>query len=320
MRFHDRSLLGETGIHRSVPRKGRAMDRLEAMSIVLAVAEAGSLSAAARRLNTPPATASRKITELEEHLRAKLFDRSGRRLTFTDSGLSYVAALKRILADPSEADRAASGEFASPTGELIVSAPTELGRLHLIPILAEFLRAYPDIDVRLLLVERIVSLPEAHVDLAVRVGVLPDSRLIALRVGTIRRVVCASPAYLEARGTPKTPEDLAGHDCIVYEGFLGPDVWKFIRIIRQDESPRRTVQYPPFGGRRPDFGSLIASGSDPSGTSDLEFSALRPYCQRVHGQRSLLASLGQNSTGALVPSSPSLQLLRTYPDIGARTP
>jgi len=205
------------------------MDRLEAMSIVLAVAEAGSLSAAARRLNTPPATASRKITELEEQLRAKLFDRSARKLTLTDSGLSYVAALKRILADLSEADRAASGEFASPTGELIVTAPTELGRLHIIPILAEFLRAYPDIDIRLLLVERIVSLPEAHVDLALRVGVLPDSRLIALRVGTIRRVVCASPAYLEARGTPKTPEDLAGHDCIVYEGFLGPDVWKFER-------------------------------------------------------------------------------------------
>ena len=205
------------------------MDRLEAMSIVLAVAEAGSLSAAARRLNTPPATASRKITELEEQLRAKLFDRSARRLTLTDSGVSYVAALKRILGDLSEADRAASGEYAAPTGELIVTAPTELGRLHIIPILAEFLRAYPDIDVRLLLVERIVSLPEAHVDLALRVGVLPDSRLIALRVGTIRRVVCASPAYLEARGTPKAPEDLAGHDFIVYEGFLGPDVWKFVR-------------------------------------------------------------------------------------------
>src|SRR6516164_8669544 len=131
MRFHDRRLLGETGIHPSVPRKGRAMDRLEAMSIVLAVAEAGSLSAAARRLNTPPATASRKITELEEHLRAKLFDRSARKLTLTDSGLSYVAALKRILGDLSEADRAAAGEYTKPTRELIVTAPV-LGRLHLI--------------------------------------------------------------------------------------------------------------------------------------------------------------------------------------------
>src|SRR5215472_15875845 len=123
MRFHDRSLLGETGIHRSAPWKGRAMDRLEAMSIVLAVAEAGSLSAAARRHNTPVATASRKITELEGHLRAKLFDRSARKLTLTDVGLSYVASLKRILADLSEADRTASGEYAVPTGELIVTAP-----------------------------------------------------------------------------------------------------------------------------------------------------------------------------------------------------
>jgi len=107
------------------------MDRLEAMSIVLAVAEAGSLSAAARHLNTPPATASRKITELEQHLRAKLFDRSSRKLTLTDSGLSYVAALKQILADLSEADRAASGEFASPIGELIATAPFGLGCQYL---------------------------------------------------------------------------------------------------------------------------------------------------------------------------------------------
>jgi len=211
------------------------MDRLEGMSIVLAVAEAGSLSAAARRLNTPVATASRKITELEAHLRAKLFDRTARKLTLTDSGLSYVAALKRILADLSEADRAAAGEYMKPTGELIVTAPVGLGRLHLIPILAEFLRAYPDIVIRLVLADPILGLPEDHIDVALRTGELPDSRLIALRLGTIRGVVCASPAYLEARGTPRTPRDLAAHDCIVfdpgfsYEGFGEPHVWKFVR-------------------------------------------------------------------------------------------
>jgi DNA-binding transcriptional LysR family regulator len=205
------------------------MDRLEAMSIVLAVAEAGSLSAAARHLNTPPATVSRKIAELEGHLHAKLFDRSTRKLTLTDSGLSYVAALKRILGDLSEADRAASGEFASPIGELVVTAPVALGRLYLIPILAEFLRTYPEIDVRLILWDRVLSLSDEHIDVALRAGELPDSRLIALRVGTIRRIVCASPAYLEARGTPKTPEDLARHDRITHEVFLGPYVWKFIR-------------------------------------------------------------------------------------------
>ena len=205
------------------------MDRLEAMSIVLAVAEAGSLSAAAHRLNTPVATASRKISELETHLRAKLFDRTARKLALTVAGSSYVAASRRILADLMEAERAASGEYLAPTGELIISAPVNLGRLHLIPILAEFLGVYPKIDIRLLLIDRIVSLPEDHVDVALRVGVLPDSRLIALRVGSVRRVTCASPAYLAARGTPSTPDDLDGHDCIIYEGILAPDAWKFVR-------------------------------------------------------------------------------------------
>src|SRR5215470_13623410 len=121
------------------------------MSIVLAVAEAGSLSAAARRLRAPLATVSRKVADLESHLRAKLFDRSSRALVLTDAGHSYVAAAKRILADVSEAERAATGEYTAPTGELIVTAPVGLGRLHLIPILTDFLRAYPDIDVRLVL-------------------------------------------------------------------------------------------------------------------------------------------------------------------------
>jgi DNA-binding transcriptional LysR family regulator len=202
------------------------MDRLEAMSIVLAVAEAGSLSAAARRLKTPAATASRKITELEEHLRAKLFDRSARTLVLTDAGSSYVAALKRILPDIWEAERAASGEYTAPTGELVVTAPIGLGRIHLVPILAEFLSAYPDITVRLVLGERVLSLPEEHVDVALRIGVLPDSRLMALRLGTIASVVCASPAYLALRGSPATPDELAGHDCIIHEGF---QVWTFAR-------------------------------------------------------------------------------------------
>ncbi len=203
------------------------MDRLEAMSIVLAVAEAGSLSGAARRLNTPPATASRKISELEDHLRVKLFDRSARKLMLTEAGSSYVAALKRILADISEAERSASGEYTAPTGELIVTAPTGMGRMHLIPILAEFLAAYPDISVHLVLGERIVSLPEEHVDVALRIGVLPDSRLMALRLGRTELVVCASPAYLGRRGTPATPGDLAGHDCILYDGVYAPDTWTF---------------------------------------------------------------------------------------------
>jgi DNA-binding transcriptional LysR family regulator len=205
------------------------MDRLEAMSIFLAVVEAGSLSAAARRLKAPLATVSRKVSELEAHLNTKLFNRSSRKLVLTEAGSSYVAACKRILIDVTEAERAASGEYTAPTGELIVTAPVVLGRVHLIPILADFLAAYPDIDVRLLLNDRVVSLLEDQIDVALRLGTLPDSSLIALRLGTIRRVVCASPAYLSGRGTPRTPEDLAGHDCISYAGFLSPDAWTFVR-------------------------------------------------------------------------------------------
>ncbi|HUA56950.1 MAG TPA: LysR family transcriptional regulator [Candidatus Sulfotelmatobacter sp.] len=205
------------------------MDRLDAMSTVLAVVEAGSLSAAARRLNTPLATVSRKVSELETHLRAKLFDRSSRKLVLTDAGTTYVAAAKRILADISEAERVAAGEYTAPTGELIVTAPVGLGRLYVIPLLTDFLRAYPDIDVRLVLADRVISLLEDQVDVALRIGVLPDSSMMATRVGATRRVVCASPTYLAARGTPRAPEDLAGHDCITYAGFVATDVWTFVR-------------------------------------------------------------------------------------------
>lgn len=205
------------------------MDRLEAMSIVLAVADAGSLSAAARRLNTPVATASRKVTELEEHLHVKLFERSTRRLALTDAGAAYVAGSKRVLSDLSEIERAASGEYSAPTGELIVTASSGLGRIHLMPIVAEFLQAYPKINARLILGDRLMSLAEDHIDVALRVGVLPDSRLMARRVGVTQPVICASPAYLAAHGTPRSPEELAAHDCIVFESVPAPTSWSFHR-------------------------------------------------------------------------------------------
>jgi DNA-binding transcriptional LysR family regulator len=204
------------------------MDRLDAMSTFVAVVEAGSLSAAARRLNTPLATVSRNVSELESHLRTKLFNRSSRKLVLTDAGSSYVAACKRILADVREAERAASGEYSAPTGELIVTAPIGLGRLYLIPILADFLKAYPDIKVSLILTDRVLSLFEEQIDVALRLGALSDSSMIAIRVGAIRRMICASPAYLAARGTPRTPDDLARHDCIT-TGLVSPDVWTFVR-------------------------------------------------------------------------------------------
>jgi DNA-binding transcriptional LysR family regulator len=201
------------------------MDRLDSMSILVTVAEAGSFSAAARLLDTPLTTVSRKISDLEGHLKTQLLTRSSRRISLTDAGRSYVAACRRILEDVGEAERIAMGEYTAPKGELSVTAPIVFGRLHLVPVLADFLRAYPDIDVRLTLSNRKVNLTEEGIDAALRVGDLPDSALIATRVGTIRRVFAASPEYLKARGVPQKPADLIGHDCIGVQGFTGSGFW-----------------------------------------------------------------------------------------------
>ncbi|RQH11944.1 LysR family transcriptional regulator [Bradyrhizobium sp. RP6] len=205
------------------------MDRFESMSVVLAVAEAGSLSAAARRQKMPLATVSRKVSELEEHLRTKLFHRSSRVLVPTDAGRSYIAAAKRILADLAEAERVASGEYTTPRGDLSVTTLVALGRLCLQPILAEFLAAFPQVDVQLNLQDRTLNLLDEHIDVALRVGDLADSGLIALRAGEIRRVACASPTYLELRGIPKSPDDLSAHDCISYPPLQSPNIWRFKR-------------------------------------------------------------------------------------------
>jgi len=201
------------------------MDRLDSMSILVTVTEAGSFSAAARLLDTPLTTVSRKISDLEGHLKTQLLTRSSRRISLTDAGRSYVAACKRILEDVGEAERIAAGEYTAPKGELSVTAPIVFGRLHLVPVLADFLQAYPDIDVRLTLSNRQINLTEDGIDAALRVGDLPDSALIATRVGTIRRVFAASPGYLKARGMPQKPADLIGHDCIGVQGFTGSGFW-----------------------------------------------------------------------------------------------
>jgi len=205
------------------------MDRFEAMSIVLAVAEAGSLSAAARRQKTPLATVSRKLSELEAHLHTKLFNRSTRALVPTDAGRSYMAAAKRILADVTEAERAASGEYTTPRGDLSISAPYALGRHFLQPIVAKFLAEFPEVTVQLGLQDRGVNLVEEHVDVALRVGALADSSLIAVRIAEVVLLACASPAYLKSRGKPESPDDLSGHDMISYGPFQSSGRWRFSR-------------------------------------------------------------------------------------------
>ena len=198
------------------------MDRLDAMSVLIAVAEAGSLSAASRRLGMPLTTVSRKISELESHLKTKLLHRSTRQMMLTDAGRSYLEACKCIIEQVGEAERAATGEYRAPKGDLTVTAPTILGHLHLLPVALEFLAAYPNIDLRLLLSDHILNLLEDRVDLAIRIGILPDSSMIATRVGTIRRVVCASPTYFAGRGRPHKPSDLCDHDCITFDRSASP--------------------------------------------------------------------------------------------------
>jgi DNA-binding transcriptional LysR family regulator len=203
------------------------MDRLESMSVLVAVVSAGSFSGASRQLRMPLPTVSRKVSELESHVKAKLLVRSTRKLVLTEVGQSYVAACKRILDEVAEAERGASGEYNAPRGELMLTAPVVFGRLHVLPVAAEFLKAYPEVDVRLMLTDRPLNLIDDHLDLAVRIGTLPDSRLVAVRVGQIRNVVCASPVYMEVRGNPKSPEDLKTHDCVTFAGLTGAESWTF---------------------------------------------------------------------------------------------
>jgi DNA-binding transcriptional LysR family regulator len=193
------------------------MDRLEAMTILLAAVDTGSLSAASRHLRIPLATVSRRVSELEAHLRIRLVLRGSRKLTLTDAGRDYIQSCRRIVEDVAEAERTASGEYRKPQGELIVSAPTTMGRTHALPVAVEFLQAHPEIRMRVQLTDRSVNLLEEHVDVALRIGELPDSSMVAARVGLIRQVLCASPAYLKMRGVPKQPADLVSHDAIAHE-------------------------------------------------------------------------------------------------------
>src|SRR5262249_1621044 len=153
-------------------------------------------------------------SDLEAHLRTRLLNRSSRQLTLTEAGRSYVDACKRILEEVREAERAVTGEYGAPRGELMITAPIVFGRLHVLPIVLEFLPAFPDVDVRLLLAAQVINMMEEPIDVAVRIGALPDSSLLALRVGSIRRVVCGSPAYFAQRGIPKRPDQLGSHNIV----------------------------------------------------------------------------------------------------------
>lgn len=222
------------------------MDRLEAMSLLVAVAEAGSLSAAGRKLRVPLPTVSRKISDLEDHLKTRLLTRSTRKLALTEAGAAYLGKARRILDEVNEAERAATGEHAAPRGDLVITAPIVFGRLHVLPVIAEFLDRWPEINVRLLLADRNLHLIDDHIDIALRIGALADSALAATRVGAVRRVVCGSPAYFAAHGVPKRPEDLARLSAVTFDQLTPSEHWTFRapkskREIRVPLHPRLVV-------------------------------------------------------------------------------
>jgi DNA-binding transcriptional LysR family regulator len=220
--------------------KPALMDRIDSMSVIIAIAEAGSLSAASRQLRIPIPTVSRRLSELETRLKTQLFLRSPRHLTLTDAGRSYIEACKRIIEQVNEAEQEASGEYRTPTGDLTVTSPWGLGHLHLLPLSCEFLKVYPDIALRLLLSDRVLNPVENKIDVAIRIGPLPDSSMIATRIGSIRVVACASPEYLAARGRPESPDDLSSHDCITVDETGVPRSWKFVSGGNEIAAPIRT--------------------------------------------------------------------------------
>ncbi len=209
------------------------MDRFEAMAMLVKVTEMGSLSAAGRALQVPLATLSRRISDLEARLGAKLLIRSTRKLILTDAGIAYVEAARRILEQVEDAEREAAGEFTTPKGELTITAPTMFGRLYVLPIIAEFLAMFPEINIQLILTDRHVDLLDAHVDMAVRFGVLPDSSMVVTQVGMMRMVTCASPQLLIQHVEPQRPDDLLNIPCIAVDSPLPISLWRFQYLDQQ---------------------------------------------------------------------------------------
>jgi DNA-binding transcriptional LysR family regulator len=203
------------------------MDRFEAMRLLIETVEAGSMSAAGRKLGVALPTLSRKLADLEEHLGVRLLIRSTRRLELTEEGATYLAASRRILEEVGEAERQAGGEYVTPRGTLLVTAPVSFGRRHVLPIIGDYLAEHPEVSVRLNLSDQHLDLVGDHVDLAVRIGVLPDSQLVARRIGDMRWVIVGSPALLDVHGVPTQPQDLQRWPCVGVDNIQLASWWRF---------------------------------------------------------------------------------------------
>jgi DNA-binding transcriptional LysR family regulator len=213
------------------------MDRIDAMAAFVAVADLQGFAPAARKLGLSPSGVTRLIAALEDRLGARLLQRTTRSVTLTDTGARYLERARRILADVEEAEISAQAERTAPSGRLVVSAPLGFGRIHVSPVMSTYLKRYPEVSGELRLSDRMVNLVEDGVDLAVRIGHLADSSLVARSVGDMRRIVVASGDYLKRRGEPNNPADIAAHDTIQF----GAADWDFAedgREVRVACTPR----------------------------------------------------------------------------------
>ncbi|KJS42049.1 MAG: LysR family transcriptional regulator [Roseovarius sp. BRH_c41] len=204
------------------------MNRLHEIEVFIAVAEAGSFARAATRLRLSPPAVTRAVAALEDRLGARVFNRTTRSVTITDVGRRFLESARRVVSDLESAEREALGEAATPQGHLTVTASVTFGRAALAPLVCEFLALYPRVTVSVLLLDRVVNLVEEGVDVAARIGPLPDSGLMARKVGTVHRILVASPAYLVARGVPMTPADLRDHAVVGFTGLMPNREWRYV--------------------------------------------------------------------------------------------
>ena len=203
------------------------MDRFHLMTVFVAVAEEESFAAGARRLGMSPPAVTRAISALEERLGVKLLNRTTRYVRVTDAGNRYLDDCRRIIHEADDADDAAAGINATPRGHLAVTAPVLFGKLFVLPGIVEYLKRYPDMEVSAVFLDRVVNLLEEGFDVGIRIAELPDSSMRAIRVGQVRRILCASPDYLESNGIPSNPAELSSHHIIAASGISPTNEWKF---------------------------------------------------------------------------------------------
>jgi DNA-binding transcriptional LysR family regulator len=205
------------------------MDKLSAMAIFVAIVDEGGFASAARKLRISPPVVTRAVTELEDSMGVRLLVRTTRVVRVTEVGARYAADCRRILADVAETETSAAGSHGAPRGKLVITASVMFGAMYVTPIVTEYLRRYPETDVECRFLDRVVNMMDEGVDAAIRIGALPDSSYQAVRVGQVRQVLCASPAYLDARGVPASPEDLGRHDLIAATAVTATNDWRFER-------------------------------------------------------------------------------------------